>query len=376
MSLSELKIQKLKPREKRYLVGDGRGLYIAVMPTGEKYWYARTFENGRERKRSLGRYPDISLKEARELKAKGFNLDKEKPLALGVVAEEWYIKRHKPAVSKWTAYLTRKRLDKFILANFRERDIKAITPRELLPVLHKIQEKNGLVIGYFVKGILSQIFDYAIAAGYCEWNPAAQIAKALIPKKETLHYSVVKTEQRAAEIMRAVNSYDGLRVVKIGLLLLAHTFVRNSEMRLARWSEIDFDKKVWIIPAERMKMRREHIVPLSEQALNLFKGLREFTTHEEYCFVLRGKNKPIGKMSFANALVKLGFGTGKFTPHSFRGMASTLLNEHNFNRDVIERQLAHVENNQVRAAYNQAEYLDERRKMLDWWSAYLENLIK
>jgi len=155
MSLSELKIQKLKPREKRYLVGDGRGLYIAVMPTGEKYWYSRTFENGRERKRSLGRYPDVSLKEARELKAKGFNLDKEKPLALGVVAEEWYIKRHKPAVSKWTAYLTRKRLDKFVLANFRERDIKAITPRELLPVLHKIQEKNGLTIGYCVKNILS-----------------------------------------------------------------------------------------------------------------------------------------------------------------------------------------------------------------------------
>ncbi|MBQ4418912.1 MAG: tyrosine-type recombinase/integrase, partial [Synergistaceae bacterium] len=372
----ELTIQKLKPREKRYLVGDGRGLYIAVMPTGEKYWYSRTFENGRERKRSLGRYPDISLKEARGLKAKGFNLERGKSLAFGVVAEEWYLKRHKPAVSEWTAYLTRKRIDKFILANFRERDIKAITPRELLPVLHKIQEKNGLVIGYYVKGILSQIFEYAIAAGYCEWNPAAQIAKALIPKRETQHYSVVKTEQQAAEIMRAINSYNGTRVVKIGLLLLAHTFVRNSEMRLARWSEIDFDKRVWIIPAERMKMRREHIVPLSEQALSLFKELREFTTHEDYCFVLRGKNKPIGESSFSKALIKLGYGKGKFTPHGFRGMASTLLNEHNFNRDVIERQLAHVENNQVRAAYNQAEYLDERRKMLDWWSAYLENLIK
>lgn len=373
MSLTEIKIQKLRARGKRYLVSDGHGLYIAVMPTGEKYWYVRTWENGRERKRSLGRYPDVSLKEARELRFSGGAV-KEKSLPLGAVAEEWYVKRHVPSVSARTAYLTRSRLDRFILANFRERDIKAITPRELLPVLHKIQERSGLTIGYRVKSILSQIFDYAIAAGYCEWNPAAQAANALIPKNEPQHYAVIKNESQASEILRAVNSYAGSKVVKLGLLLLAHTFVRPGEMRRAEWSEIDFDKRVWIIPAEKMKMRRAHTVPLSPQAINLFQELRTFTVHDVYCFVLRGKDKYIGTSAFADALVKLGYGKGKFTPHGFRGMASTLLNENGFNRDVIERQLAHAENNQVRAAYNQAEYLDERRKMMDWWSEYLDKL--
>lgn len=374
MALTELKIQKLKPREKRYFLADGHGLYIAVMPTGEKYWYIRTWENGRERKKSLGRYPDIGLKEAREMR---FNsgAQKEKSLPLGIIAEEWYQKRHVPSVTPQTACLTRSRLDRFILANFRERDINSITPRELVPVLQKIQQKNGLTVGYYVKNILSQIFQYAIAAGYCEWNPAAQISDALMPKAEVQHYSVIRTEQQAAEVMRAINNYSGSNVVKVGLMLLAHTFVRPGEMRLAQWPELDFDKCEWNIPAKRMKMRRPHVVPLSDQAVLLFKELRNITSHPLYCFALHGHNTPISHSLFCNALCKLGYGKGKMTPHGFRGMASTLLNERGFSPDVIERQLAHAEKNAVRAAYNQAEYLDERRRMMQYWSDFLSSLF-
>ena len=376
MALTELKVKNLKPKDKRYLVGDGQGLYIAVMPTGEKYWYYRTWKNGREHKYSLGRYPDVGLKQAREIKYSYRGRQKQTPALLSAVAEDWYTTRCVPADAKRTLRNKRSRLDRLVLPQFGGRDIKSITPRELTDYLQKVQKNRGIFIGYCVKNILSQIFQYALAAGLCEWNPAAQISGALIPRPESRHYAVVRTEDEARKVLRDVDAYPGNAVVRLGLLLLAHTFVRPGEMRLAQWSELDLDGAEWRIPAERMNMGREHVVPLSPQALALFRQLRGIVNHPIWCFVLPRHDAPIGASAFCLALKRLGYGKGRMTPHGFRGMASTLLNEHGFAPDVIERQLAHIPGNTVRAAYNRAEYLDERRRMMDWWGNYLDGLCE
>ena len=376
MPLSELKIKNLKPRKSRYLVNDSQGLYIAVMPTGEKYWYVRTRKDGVEHKRSLGRYPDIGLKEARELRYTMKGGQKEVPTLLSAVAKEWYKTRCIPALADRTLRNKRSHLDRFILPLFGGRDIRSISPQELRQALAKIQSTRGLHTGHRVRGILSQIFRYAIASGLCEYDPAQQLVGALVPLPPNRHYSTVKTEDEAAQILHTVSAYDGNPIVRLGLLLLAYTFVRPGEMRLAQWAELDLEKREWRIPSDRMKMKREHIVPLSTQAAALFSKLRTLTRHPVWCFALPAENKPLSSVAFHKTMRMMGYGTGKMTPHGFRGMASTLLNEHGFPPDVIERQLAHVEGNQVRAAYNRAEYLDQRRDMMQWWGDFLDELIK
>lgn len=374
MALSELKIKNLKPKEKRYLVSDGQGLYIAVMPTGEKYWYYRTWENGREHKRSLGRYPDIGLKEARELKYSAKGGEKEKPTLFANAAEEWYKTRCIPVNTPRVLDDKRSRLDRYILPLFGGRDIRSISQQEIVAHARKLQEDKGVRLGQCVKNMISQVFRYAVASGLCEWNPAAQINEALSPYRVSVHRSTIRTEAQARDLMKAIDGYNGNPVARVALLLLAYTFVRPSELRLARWPEIDIEEREWRIPAERMKMRKEHIVPLSRSAVMLFSELRALTQNPFYCFVLPCRKCPMSATAVRNTLIRLGYGTGKATPHSFRGMASTLLNEHGFAPDVIERQLAHVETNAVRAAYNRAEYMEERRKMMDWWGDYLDGL--
>lgn len=374
MKLTELKIKSLKPKATRYLISDGGGLSIAVMPTGEKYWYYRTWENGKERKVSLGRYPDIGLKEARELKYSYKDKNKAAPVPLSHVAQEWWDARCAPVLAPSTLKAKRYHLEKLIIPALGGRDIKALTPQDVISFARDVQAAKGLTVAHQTKNTLSQIFQYAIAAGLCEWNPVKQITGALTPPPPAKHWSVVQSEDQAREILRAVDGYAVNKVARLGLLLLAYTFVRPGELIKARWEEIDFDKAEWRIPAERMKMKREHVVPLSTQALALFKELKDLTRHPVYCFALPPGDKPASDIFLPQALRRLGYGKGKMTPHGFRGMASTLLNEHGFPPDIIERQLAHAEPNAVRAAYNRAEYMDERRRMMQWWGDYLDKL--
>lgn len=373
--LTELKIKNLKPRDKRYLVSDGQGLSITVMPSGEKYWYVRTWDHGKETKRALGRYPDISLKEARALRHTTEAQKKDAPVIFSDVVEEWFTTRYSVMNRPSTVLVTRGRLDKHILPALGGRDIKSITPRDVLLHVRSIQEKAPNQ-GARVRTLLSQIFRYAIAAGFVDWDPAAQVRGAILPLPPEQHRATVTDVASATSLLRTIEGYEGNQIVRLGLLLLAYTFVRPSEMRCAEWSEIDFDSALWTIPAERMKMKREHVVPLSTQVVALFQQLRRLSSHPVYCFALPCRNKPISKTTFSVTMCYLGYGTGKATPHSFRGMASTLLNENGFLPDVIERQLAHVERNAVRGAYNQAEYLPERQKMMQWWADYLDKLTK
>ena len=372
MALTELKIRNLKPKDKRYLVNDGQGLYIAVMPTGEKYWYVRTWENGKEHKRSIGRYPDIGLKEARELKYKP-QVPVSEAVLFGSVLEEWFNARYVPSYKERTVRDRRAIIDKHILPSIGKCSLKEITPRRVFELVNPINEKSA-VVGHRIKGIISAVFTYAVAAGLCEWNPAAQIGAALTPYKVERHLSSVQTEEKARVLMKSIDAYGGNPILRLALLLLAYTFVRRNELRFAQWLEIDMEKREWRIPAERMKMKREHIVPLSTQCTSLFSELRDLSRHHIWCFALPTHNKPIGGSTLNYVINSLNTGI-KITPHGFRGMASTLLNEHGFPPDVIERQLAHVEGNAVRAAYNRAEYLDQRREMMQWWGDYLDGLI-
>lgn len=376
MPLTEMQIKNLKPRagRDRTWVSDGRGLYIVVMATGEKYWYARIYENGRERRLSLGRWPDIGIKEARELRYTLKQREKEAPVIFGTLAQEWFAD-HYAGLTKGTVENMRSILDRFLLPAFGGRDIRGITAQDVFALTRALQDKSRHT-GKRANAMLSRIFQYGIARGLCEWNPAAQIRGALLPVRATEHYSVVRTEDAAREVLRAVDGYSGKPVVRLGLLLLAYTFVRPGELIRAQWPELDLDAGEWRIPPERMKMKRPHVVPLSTQALALFQELREIVPHPVWCLALPFKDAPISRILLPRALVRLGYGKGKMTPHGFRGMASTLLNENGFPPDVIERQLAHVERNAVRAAYNRAEYMDERRGMMQWWGDYVDGLIK
>lgn len=374
MALTELKIRNLKPRKTRYMVCDGQGLYIAIQPTGEKYWYYRIWENGRERKVSLGRYPDIGLKEARELKHAMKDKRRETPVIFKVLAEEWFMRRYAPARAERTIQLARSRLERYLYPVFGGRDVKSITPQELLKFLVEVQEKS-VETGHRLKNIVSQVYRFGIAKGVCSQNPASDITGALTPKRTDTHYSTIRTAPQAAELLRAVIGYDKNHIVRLALLTLAYTFVRPGEVCRCEWTEIDFNAAEWRIPAEKMKMRREHIVPLSTQAVSIFREAQNLTGSGRYVFSLErdGSVSPSAPV-LSGAMRRLGYGKGKATPHSFRGMASTLLNENGWPADVIERQLAHIEGNAVRAAYNHAEYLPERRRMMQWWADYLDRL--
>lgn len=377
MALTEKQVQNLKPRKgvDRYRVCDGRGLYCVVMASGRKFWSARVTKGGKTRWVSLGEYPEVSLKEAREKRYTLTQKAKDRRALFGEIAEAWYTDRYAPTVGEKAAKSTRSYLDRFILPELGRMNVTEIEPQDVYRLCRGIQG-DSVHTGARVRGLISRIFQHAIAAGVCQWDPASQIAGALLPPPPGAHYAVVKTEDEAAAVLRGVDRYEKNSIVRIGLLLLAYTFVRPDEMRLAQWPEIDFTAGLWTIPAERMKMRREHIVPLSTQAAALFGELHMLTMHPRICFFSPSYGAAISRPRFSEAMRKIGLKEGwKMTPHGFRGMASTLLNSHGFPPDVIERQLAHAESNAVRAAYNQAEYLDERRRMMQWWGDYLETLI-
>ena len=225
--------------------------------------------------------------------------------------------------------------------------------------------------------ICSQIFRYGVAIGLVERDIAADLRGALMPVKSK-RYPTITDPQEIGALMRAIKSINGSEIVRCALLLLAYTFVRPGELRTAEWNEIDFITAEWRIPAEKMKMKRMHIVPLSRQAMDVLEEIKPFTyPTSRYIFPsIRNFNRPMSDTTINAALRRLGYGKEEFTGHGFRSMASTILNENGWPADVIERQLAHVEKNTVRAAYNHAEYLDQRREMMQWWADWLDEKAK
>ena len=389
ISLSDAKIRNTKPRTKPYKIVDGEGLFLLIMPSGSKYWRLKYFFAGKEKLLALGVYPEITLADARERRAQA-----RKVLAAGndpgevkkeakrvailksanafeVIAREWFEKRkHEWASTSADTMLNR--LEQHILPILGKRPVAEITAPEVLAMLRTVEDRGSLETARRLMKMCGQIFMYAIATGRAERNPVPDLRGAL-KTPVVKHHAYLKANDLPL-YLENLDSYDGSLQTKLALRFLLLTFVRTKELRGAQWTEIDWGKADWRIPAERMKMRELHIVPLSRQAIAILRELQTHTGNRQYIFP--NQHNPSAFMSentMLYALYRMGYHS-RTTGHGFRSTASTILNEHEFRADVIERQLAHSERDTVRAAYNYAQYLPERRKMMQWWADYLDEV--
>lgn len=378
--LSDAACRNVKPSEKQRKLSDGGGLYLLVLPSGGKSWRLAYRFGGKQKAISFGQYPAVSLVAARTKRD-----DAKKLLARGIdpateaqsdsfesFARRW----HETNKAEWVnAHAERvlSRIERDVFPVLGPRPITQIEAPDVLAVLRKVEERGALDISKRLRQSIGAVFRFAIAEGKATRNPASDVGDALKPKPRVKHFASLKADG-IPELVKAINAYDGEDQTRLALLLTLHTFVRTTETRFAHWREIeDLDGKapLWRIPKERMKMGREHIVPLSPQVVAIMRELHELNG-DGYLFPGAGVVMSQNTMIFA--LYRMGYHS-KLTVHGFRSMASTALNEHGWNRDWIELQLAHSEDNEVRGAYNAAEYLAGRREMMAWWSDYLSPAI-
>jgi integrase len=386
MPLTDAAVRAAKPREKAYKMADGQGMYLHVAPNGAKYWRLKYRVDGKERVHAIGVYPTVSLLAARkerdaikdQIRA-GLDPSHEKrrvKIEAGVrrtnsfeaIAREW----HEAKCQTWKQSYADgviALLEKELFPVLGARPIAEITPPELLAVLRKIEARGALEMSKKSMQLAGQVFRFGVATGRCERDPTPDLKGALKTRK-VKHMARI-SEAELPELMRKIAAYDGDIQTRLALQFMALTFVRTGEMRFAEWTEIDEAKAEWRIPAARMKMPSAHIVPLSTQALEVIRQLRELNGRWKWVFPSQSNTqKPISENTVLFALYRMGYHS-RMTGHGFRGLASTILNENGFEPDWIERQLAHSERNDVRAAYNHAQYLPERRRMMQWWGDYL-----
>jgi integrase len=386
MPLSDTAVRNAKPKDKPYKLSDEKGLYLLVASVG-KYWRFDYRFAGKRKTLALGVYPDVSLKEARErrdearkLIAQGVDPSAQRKATKTVLAEtfeaiarEWLAKFSPSWTPEHAERITR-RFERDVFPWIGTRPIREVAAPELLTVLRRIEERGALDTAHRAHQNCGQVFRYAVATGRAERDPSADLRGALPPANDKHHASITDPKAVGA-LLRAIEGYQGSFVTKCALRLAPFVFVRPGELRGAEWSEIDFDKAEWRIPASKMKMREQHIVPLSTQALSILRELHPLTGTGRYLFPSeRTGERPMSENTVNAALRRLGYSKDEMTGHGFRSMASTLLNEQGWHRDAIERQLAHAERNAVRAAYNYAEHLPERRRMMQSWADYLDGL--
>ena len=387
MPLTHLKVERAKPKEKQYKLADERGMYLLIHPKGGKWWRLDYRYQGKRKTLSLGTYPDVSIKVARKKRddarsildggvdpAYYRKLNKELRVdSFEAVAREWFGKFR----GQWTnnhATTTLGRLEKDILPWVGSRPIAAIEPPELLRVYQRIEKRGALETAHRIHQITSRIFRYGVATGKCPRDPTADLRGALPPAR-SVHFASLTDPKEIGALLRIIDDYQGSTVTRCALQLAALVFVRPGELRHGEWTEIQLDLAEWRMPAAKMKMKRDHIVPLSMQAIKILEEIQPLTGSGRYVFPsLRASTRPMSANTLNGALRRLGYTKEEMTGHGFRSMASTLLNENGWSADAIERQLAHVEGNSVRAAYNYADYLDERRRMMQWWADYLGDL--
>lgn len=361
---------------------------MAVVPNGSKYWRLKYRFHGKEKLLALGVYPEVSLSDARmaadkarKLLAAGhdpvlYKKEEKRKAQLAAensfeaVALEWIQKQS----NTWTeqhASDVKHRLETNLFTFIGNRPIAQIDALELLSAIRKIESRGSFDLAHRVLQVSGQVFRYGIATGRCTHDIAADLRGALTPHQKK-HQPAIRPEE-LPDLIRAINGYDALgdKQTRLGLRLLALTFVRTNELIGAKWDEFDLEKHLWIIPAQRMKMKTEHIVPLSKQSLEILGELKTLAGESRFVFPGRNYAKPMSNNTMLFALYRLGY-KGRMTGHGFRAVASTALNEMGFRPDVIERQLAHCERNAVRGAYNRAEYLPERKRMMQHWADYLD----
>lgn len=389
MSLTDLAIRRSKPKDKPYTLNDSNGLSLLIEPNGSKGWRLRYRFSGKAKLISLGTYPGVSLSDARTArdeakkliaggidpsevrKAKKRDIESRFGNTFEGIAREWYEKRF----DRWSASYAEEMIETFekdVFPYIGSRPIAEIKPMELLAVLSVLNDRGATEKLRKVRQRCGEVFRYAVITGRAEYNPAPDLVSAFAPHKKE-HYAFLKTDE-LPEFFRILNTYTGSLIVKLAMKLLILTGVRPGELRQAEWCEIDFDNRLWEVPKERMKMRRPHCVPLSEQALNILEQLKPMTGHYQYIFPGRiHHSKPMSEMAMNVLIRRIGY-AGRVTGHGFRHTMSTILHEQGYNTAWIETQLAHVDKNSIRGTYNHAQYLDGRREMLQWYADYMDAL--
>ncbi|WP_333683084.1 tyrosine-type recombinase/integrase [Pontibaca methylaminivorans] len=388
MALSDTKIRALKSREKPYRVADAQSLYLQVTPSGGKHWRMNYTFEGRQKTLAFGSYPAVNLLAARmardkakQLLAEGIDPSgkKEAPAApvagetFEQVATRWFKLNKHRWVSAYAVRL-RARLDQDILPHLGDKPIASIKPRDVLDTIRKIEARGAIEMARRIHQMVSQIFRFAVAENLIPFDPARDIGDALAPKPAPKRRSAMPAEE-ILEFLASVRAYQGDPGVIFGLQLVAHTVVRTNELRMAEWGELedlDGDEPIWRIPADKMKMRRDHIVPLTPQAVKIIKSIKPITGHQRWVFLssVSGAAKPMSNNAMLFAMYRLGHHS-RATVHGFRSSFSTWANERQFNRDWIEVSLAHVDNS-IRGVYNSALYLPQRREMMGAWSDFID----
>lgn len=392
MPLTAVAVIHAKGRAKPYKLTDERGLYLLVTPKGQRYWRFNYRFGGKAKTLAFGVFPDVSLADAREKRdaarrviaagedpgaAKRMAAAEEKAreqASFGAVADEWLKRLKTEGRSESTLSKTGWLID-FARPSLAARPMAEITAIELLDVLRKVEARGRYETAGRLRSTFGTLLRYAIATGRAQRDVASDLRGALIAPK-VRHRSAITEPKAVGALLRAIEDHDGQPAVRLALRLIPHVFVRPGELRLAEWPEFDLDIRVWTIPGARTKMRRPHRVPLSRQVVEMLNELRELTGDGRFLFPsVRSDKRPISDNTLNAALRRLGYDSSQMTAHGFRAMASTLLNESGkWHPDAIERQLAHVEGNDVRRAYARGEHWDERVRMMQFWSDYLDTL--
>lgn len=389
MKLTDKKIKNAKFNGNQQKLSDGGGLFLLIIKSG-KYWKYNYRFGDKQKTFSIGVYPEVSLKEARNM-----HRDARKLVANGIdptqvkqdakraaesevflfkdLAMEWFENKSSVWAESHSAK-TMSRLRVHIIPHLGGRKINDIDARELLRVIRRIESAGTIETAHRVKQICGQIFRYGVSTGRADRDPSGDLKDALKPYRSK-NMATILDPQEIGALLRAIDGYTGFHSTRCAFKLAPLTFVRPGELRKAEWSEIDFDNAVWKISAGKMKLRRVHWVPLSKQALEILQELHPLTGKGKYLFPnMRSAERPMSENTINAALRRMGYSSDEMCGHGFRSMASTLLHEMGFEPHVIERQLAHAQESKVAAAYNHAEYIDQRRLMMQAWADYLDSL--
>jgi len=389
--LTDTAIRNAKPAAKPYRISDGGGMYLEISPTGGKLWRLKYRFGGKEKRLALGVYPDVSLArarerrhEARKLLAEGVDPGQERKAAKAaagaqgdtfeLLAREW----HQLFLSSWSLDHAAKiltSLEKNAFPWIGHRPIRELLPPEILSVARRVEARGAVETAHRLVGTIGMVFRYAVAAGRADSDPTRDLRGALAPVNAA-NYPTITDPGELGALLRAINTYSGGYAVRAALRILPYVFVRPGELRGMTWAELQLDgpEPLWTIPAERMKLRRPHLVPLASQVVDILRDLQPVSGAGAVVFPgNRSRNKPYSETTLRAALDRLGYGSDVIVPHGFRGTASTLLNEMNYDDDWIEAQLAHLVPG-VRGDYNHAVYLPDRRRMLQAWADYLDGL--
>jgi integrase len=389
--LSDTKVRAAKYRESEYKLFDGGGLFLLITPSGGKLWRLKYRFEGKEKMLSFGRYPEITLSEARSKREEariqlGNGIDPgvvlkvqklvktDEKETFEVIAREWHMK-FKPTWTSGHAATIMARLQRDLFPWIGARPMNEIRAPELLKALRRVESRGALETAHRIRTIAGQVFRYAVATGRAERDPSGDL-KGALPQPGENHHAAITDPKEVGPLLRAIDEYQGHFVVKCALKLAPLFFVRPGELRHAEWTEIDFGERVWNIPGSKMKMKQAHVVPLCDQAVRILEELKQLTGKSKYVFPSgRSFTRPMSDMAILAALRRMEYDRNTMTGHGFRAMARTILDEGLHVRpEYIEHQLAHNVKDPLGRAYNRTTFLPERREMMQRWADYLDGL--